>query len=37
MNISKETVDRHRKNMLNKTGLNSTGELIAKSIRQGWI
>jgi len=37
LNISKETVDRHRKNMLNKTSLNNTGELIAKAIRQGWI
>jgi DNA-binding CsgD family transcriptional regulator len=37
LNISKETVDRHRKNMLAKTKLNNTGELIAKAIRQGWI
>jgi len=37
LNISKETVDKHRKNMLYKTKLNNTGELIAKAIRQGWI
>ena len=37
LNISKQTVDTHRKNMLNKNNLNNTGELIAKAIRQGWI
>jgi len=37
LNISKQTVDTHRKNMLNKNNLSNTGELIAKAIRQGWI
>jgi len=37
LNISKQTVDTHRKNMLHKTNLNSTGELIGKAIRGGWI
>jgi DNA-binding CsgD family transcriptional regulator len=37
LNISKQTVDTHRKNMLNKNNLNNTGELIAKAIRNGWI
>jgi DNA-binding CsgD family transcriptional regulator len=37
LQISKETVDRHRKNMLAKTQLNNTGELIAKAITQGWL
>ena len=37
LNISKQTVDTHRKNMLHKTKLNSTGELIGKAIRGGWI
>jgi len=37
LNISKQTVDSHRKNMLRKNNLNSTGELIGKAIREGWI
>jgi DNA-binding CsgD family transcriptional regulator len=37
LNISKQTVDTHRKNMLYKNKLNNTGELIAKAIRMGWI
>jgi DNA-binding CsgD family transcriptional regulator len=37
LNISKQTVDNHRKNMLNKTGLKTTGELIGKAIKNGWI
>lgn len=37
LNISKETVDRHRKNMLHKKGLANTSELVSKAIRQGWI
>lgn len=37
LGISKETVDRHRKNMLHKKGLANTGELVGKAIRQGWI
>ena len=35
--ISKHTVDMHRKNMLQKTSLNNTGELIGKAIKQGWV
>lgn len=37
LNISKQTVDRHRKNMLYKNKLNNTGKLIGKAIRQGWL
>jgi DNA-binding CsgD family transcriptional regulator len=37
LNISKQTVDTHRKNMLHKKHLGSTGELVGKAIRQGWI
>ena len=37
LNISKQTVDTHRKNMLHKNNLSSTGELIGKAIRYGWI
>lgn len=37
LNISKLTVDRHRKNMLAKTGLKTAGELIAKAIQYGWV
>lgn len=34
--ISKFTVDRHRKNMLKKTNLNSTVELAVRSIQENW-
>jgi len=37
LNISRQTVDKHRKNMLHKNNLNNTSELIGKAIRQGWI
>ena len=37
LNISKYTVDTHRKNMLHKNHLSNTGELIGKAIRYGWI
>jgi DNA-binding CsgD family transcriptional regulator len=37
LNISKQTVDTHRKNMLHKNNLNNTGELIGKAIKYGWI
>jgi DNA-binding CsgD family transcriptional regulator len=37
LNISKQTVDTHRKNMLRKKNVGSTGELIGKAIRMGWI
>ena len=34
LHISKHTVDMHRKNMLKKTELTNTGELIGKAIKQ---
>lgn len=37
LNISKQTVDTHKKNMLHKNGLTNTGELIGKAIRYGWV
>jgi DNA-binding CsgD family transcriptional regulator len=37
LNISKQTVDTHRKNMLHKKNLNNTGELVGKAIRYGWV
>jgi DNA-binding CsgD family transcriptional regulator len=37
LQISKQTVDTHRKNMLHKKQLNNTGELVGKAIRYGWI
>jgi DNA-binding CsgD family transcriptional regulator len=37
LNISKQTVDTHRKNMIHKKKLSNTGELIGKAIRCGWI
>ena len=37
LNISKQTVDTHRKNMLHKKNLSNTGELISKAIKYGWI
>ena len=37
LNISKATVDRHRKNMLGKTGCKNSGELIARAIKDGWV
>lgn len=37
LNITKETVDKHRKNMLHKKQLRNTGELVSKAIRNGWI
>jgi len=37
LNISKQTVDTHRKNMLYKSKMNTTGELIAQAIKLGWI
>ena len=37
LNISKQTVDTHRKNMLHKKDLKNTSELIGKAIRYGWI
>lgn len=37
LNISKQTVDTHRKNMLHKKKLSNTGELTGKAIKYGWI
>jgi DNA-binding CsgD family transcriptional regulator len=37
LNITKQTVDTHRKNMLHKKQLNNTGELVGKAIRYGWV
>lgn len=37
LNISKQTVDTHRKNMLRKKDLKNTSELISKAIQSGWI
>jgi len=37
LNISKQTVDTHRKNMLHKKQVNNTRELVGKAIRYGWV
>ena len=37
LNISKETVDKHRKNMIEKANCSNSGELIAMAIKNGWI
>jgi DNA-binding CsgD family transcriptional regulator len=37
LNISKQTVDKHRKNMLEKTNCKNSTELVAKAIKNGWI
>lgn len=37
LKISKETVDKHRKNMIAKASCSNSGELISKAIRNGWI
>ncbi|MDR3712064.1 MAG: LuxR C-terminal-related transcriptional regulator [Puia sp.] len=37
LEISKGTVDKHRKNMLEKTGCKNSGELISRAIRNGWL
>lgn len=37
LNISKHTVDSHRKNMLRKTNAGSTGEMIRMAYDKGWI
>ncbi|MGQ7447597.1 response regulator transcription factor, partial [Streptococcus suis] len=36
LNISKETVDKHRKNMIEKANCSNSGELIAMAIKNGW-
>lgn len=35
--LSKQTVDRHRKNMLSKNNFKNSSELIACAIKNGWI
>ena len=37
LNLSIRTVDNHRQNMLRKTGSKSTGELLTKSIMNGYL
>ena len=37
LHISKETVDKHRKNMITKNNLSNTAELVATAIKKGWI
>ena len=37
LKIAEETVNKHRKNMLQKKQLANTGELIARAIREGWL
>lgn len=37
LNLSKHTIDSHRKNMLQKSKVTNTGELINKAIKEGWI
>lgn len=37
LNIGKETVDKHRKNMLLKKGVHNASELVSKAIKCGWI
>ena len=35
--ISRETVDKHRKNMIKKTGVNDTHKLAIKALSENWI
>lgn len=37
LKISKQTVDKHRKNMLHKSKLNTTAELVSKAYSEGWV
>jgi len=37
LNISKQTVDTHRKNMIHKNKLINTGELVGKAVKEGWL
>ena len=37
LNVSKYTIDSHRKNLLQKMKVSNTGELIKKSIKEGFI
>jgi DNA-binding CsgD family transcriptional regulator len=37
LNISKQTVDKHRKNMIGKNNFKNTAELISNAIKNGWL
>lgn len=37
LDISKQTVDTHRKNLLKKTGCENTASLMAMAIKNGWV
>jgi DNA-binding CsgD family transcriptional regulator len=37
LHISKQTVDKHRKNMIAKNGLKNTAELVSQAIKKGWM
>ena len=37
LGVSKQTIDKHRSNMLKKNNLSNTAELIGKAISDGWI
>jgi DNA-binding CsgD family transcriptional regulator len=37
LNISSQTVDKHRRNMLQKAQMKNTQELVVEAIRQGWL
>lgn len=37
LGISKQTIDKHRKNMLRKTGIKSSAEMVVKAIKEGWV
>lgn len=37
INISSQTVDKHRRNMLKKAKMNNTQELVYDALKQGWL
>lgn len=37
LSISRQTVDKHRKNMLQKTGIHSSAEMVVKALKEGWV
>jgi DNA-binding NarL/FixJ family response regulator len=37
LNISKNTVDTHRRDMIEKTGAANTTELVTKAAKEGWL
>jgi DNA-binding CsgD family transcriptional regulator len=37
LNISPQTVNKHRANILKKTATSTTGELINLAVKSGWI